>query len=147
MECPKDRGTLEDVVYEGNVRVDRCPQCRGMWLDEDELEAIENTIYDTALLEASSMETEELAEAMAKHKADPPLKCPRCAGEMARREYGYCSMVLIDTCPSCLGVWLDGGEIHLLEQFFERLHPHLVREAAQKAAKHHLMAGVLRLLT
>jgi hypothetical protein len=34
----------------------------------------------------------------------------------------------------------------LLEQFFERLHPHLLREAAQKAAKHHLMAGVLRLL-
>jgi hypothetical protein len=32
-----------------------------------------------------------------------------------------------------------------LEQFFERLHPHLLREAAQKAAKHHLMAGVLRL--
>ncbi len=94
MECPKDRRTLEDVVYEGSVRVDRCPQCLGMWLDEDELEAIENTIYNTALLEASSMETEELAEAMAKHKADPPLKCPRCAGEMARREYGYCSLVL-----------------------------------------------------
>jgi Zn-finger nucleic acid-binding protein len=147
MECPVDHVKLENVPYEGSVRVDRCPRCQGMWLDEGELEAIENTIYHTTLVEESSIETEELAVAMAKHKADAPLQCPLCAGEMARREYGYCSLVLIDTCPSCMGIWLDGGEVQLLEQFFERLHPHLLKEDATKVAKHHLMAGALRLLT
>jgi Zn-finger nucleic acid-binding protein len=147
VDCPVDRRTLEDVCYEGSVRVDRCPRCHGMWLDEGELEAIEHTIYHTTLLEASSIETEELAVAFAKHKADAPLSCPRCQKGMTRREYGYSSLVLIDTCPACMGIWLDGGEIDLIERFFERLHPDLAHHEAQRVAKHHLMAGVLRLLT
>jgi Zn-finger nucleic acid-binding protein len=39
---------------------------------------------------------------------------------MERREHGYCSQVMIDTCPKCRGIWLDQGELEALEVFFER---------------------------
>lgn len=147
MQCPIDQQPLEEICYEGSVQVDRCTQCAGMWLDEGELEAIETTIQHTHMVEASSIEMEKLAEEFSKHKADAPRNCPRCGKEMARREHGYSSLILIDTCPSCLGVWLDAGEIELLEAFFERLHPGLAAEASRRVAKHHLMAGLMRLLT
>jgi len=38
-KCPKDGATLEPVTYQGVV-VDRCPECRGTWLDDGEFRLI-----------------------------------------------------------------------------------------------------------
>ena len=40
MKCPKDGSPLETVQV-GNVSVDKCTGCAGIWLDTGELEAIE----------------------------------------------------------------------------------------------------------
>jgi hypothetical protein len=40
--------------------------------------------------------------------------CPRDGGEMAEREYHG---VKIDECPRCGGVFLDRGELEILEHF------------------------------
>ena len=56
----------------------------------------------------------------ARNTAAGPISCPVCGTEMATREYGYASQVVIDTCPAGCGVWLDAGEIQALEKFFER---------------------------
>ena len=37
--CPKDGATLEPLTYQGVV-VDRCPECRGTWLDDGEFRLI-----------------------------------------------------------------------------------------------------------
>lgn len=39
MKFPKCGMQLEDIAF-GNVRVDRCFSCGGLWLDEGELETI-----------------------------------------------------------------------------------------------------------
>ena len=39
------------------------------------------------------------------------LKCPTCAEPMIVVEYGG---IEIDTCMSCRGIWLDGGELEAL---------------------------------
>lgn len=39
------------------------------------------------------------------------LKCPQCHEVMIVVEYG---LVEVDTCASCGGVWLDGGELEAL---------------------------------
>ena len=38
-KCPKDGAMLEPITYQGVV-VDRCPECRGTWLDDGEFRLI-----------------------------------------------------------------------------------------------------------
>jgi hypothetical protein len=40
------------------------------------------------------------------------MTCPRCSGTLVEREYHH---VKIDECTGCGGVWLDKGELQLLE--------------------------------
>lgn len=42
MKCPKCGHGLEEVSLE-EVRVDRCTNCSGIWLDAGELEAVQKT--------------------------------------------------------------------------------------------------------
>jgi Zn-finger nucleic acid-binding protein len=44
MHCPRDQSALGTVTYESNVEIDRCPACRGTWLDDGELETIQRTV-------------------------------------------------------------------------------------------------------
>jgi hypothetical protein len=40
MKCPKCGSQLEEIAF-GDVRVDKCFQCEGLWLDNGELERIQ----------------------------------------------------------------------------------------------------------
>lgn len=121
MNCPLDHTETERVTYENCVEVDRCPACRGMWLDHGELEQIQDARendYRKELTELPDVLTD--VHKMVFSAAKPLLACPKCQRQMERREYGYCSLILIDACPNGHGVWLQDGEIQALEQFFER---------------------------
>lgn len=121
MKCPKDESVLESRTYEGDVEVDACPSCQGMWLDKGELEQIEE-VRERDYSEELKRIPDLIGPAyeMARQQTLPALDCPKCAAEMSRHEYAYCSQIMIDVCPKCQGVWLDKGEIERLEVFFER---------------------------
>ena len=38
MNCPKCAASLTKKFYKGMMEVDYCPNCRGMWLDFNELD-------------------------------------------------------------------------------------------------------------
>jgi len=121
MQCPKDSSELQKRIFEADIEIDECPKCKGMWLDHGELEQIQETLEHDYTNELSKMpeyinDTVELA----KNRSETTLSCPACGGTMEKREYGYCSLVVIDSCPSCQGIWLDKGELKKLEIFFER---------------------------
>jgi uncharacterized protein len=40
------------------------------------------------------------------------MKCPKCGGDLKEVEHHH---VKVDQCVDCKGVWLDAGEIELLE--------------------------------
>ena len=40
MKCPKCGMQLEEIAF-GNVRIDKCFSCEGLWLDKGELEVIQ----------------------------------------------------------------------------------------------------------
>ena len=40
------------------------------------------------------------------------MKCPKCGGDLKEVEHHN---VKVDQCTDCKGVWLDAGEIELLE--------------------------------
>lgn len=121
MNCPKDGAELKSTVYESEIEVDQCEECDGMWLDAGELEKIQQSSehdYGEELREMPAYAAR--AYEMARQQAAPDLKCPKCGEQMVKKEYGYSSQIIIDTCLSCRGVWLDRGEIEALEVFFER---------------------------
>lgn len=45
-------------------------------------------------------------------RASHYMKCPRCGGDLKELEHHN---VKIDQCVECQGVWLDAGELELLE--------------------------------
>lgn len=41
------------------------------------------------------------------------MKCPKCGADLQEREF---SKVKVDVCPECHGMWLDAGEMDLIEK-------------------------------
>ncbi len=39
-KCPKCYGDLKEIVFKKKVKIDKCQQCGGVWLDNGELEVL-----------------------------------------------------------------------------------------------------------
>jgi uncharacterized protein len=121
MECPRDRSPLQARKREGDVEVDECGVCRGIWLDKGELEALQQASaerhlhIDDPASDSVERSINEVAQLSAKEAA-----CPRCSAKMTPRDYGFGSQIVIDTCPAGCGVWLDVGEAERLQAFYEQ---------------------------
>ncbi len=63
MRCPKDGGELKEQDI-GNVKVDVCAQCGGMWLDAGELEAVSHEEHSNVL-------TRVLSDALSTFRRSP----------------------------------------------------------------------------
>ena len=104
MNCPAcESVALVEEKFE-DVAVDRCPQCRGMWLDVLELER---------LLEADprGLLKEDRAFKSASGAEDRRLDCPRCKGTYLIKLNSLIRPgTILDSCTVCHGTWLDAGE-------------------------------------
>lgn len=119
--CPRDGSALETKTYEAKIEVDACPACQGMWLDEGELEAIQKAREnDYRKLLEDIPDTVARSINVVAQTESKAIPCVVCGTEMETREYGYCSQIVVDTCPEGCGIWLDAGEIQALEKFFEQ---------------------------
>jgi hypothetical protein len=110
---------LRRLTWEADIVVDECVSCRGVWLDKGELERVQETLEGDYSQELGRINVVAQAYELARQKAGADIRCPHCDGELFKKEYGYCSQILIDYCPRC-GIWLDKGELEALEKFFER---------------------------
>ena len=105
LECPRCWVAMKKEVVEvsgPNVVIDVCPQCRGIWLDNNELKKI--------------LGDRKLANYLTKHigtQSKSKLVCPRCGGLM---DLEYAQDVEIDVCLTCHGAWLDQGELERLKE-------------------------------
>lgn len=103
------------------VETDYCPSCGGVWLDRGELEKIQDiqlNDYKDELKRIPDYVGKSIL--LARSRERDPITCPVCKTDLERREYGYGSMVMIDSCIHGHGVWLDKGEVRDLEVFYER---------------------------
>ncbi len=100
LNCPRcSTGTLEGLEL-GDVLIDRCVVCAGLWFDQGEIEQL---VGESDRIR--KMEAEVPA-------AEGSIYCPRCAGIRLRpvllgRPDG--SEVYAFRCASCMGTWLDRG--------------------------------------
>ena len=106
MKCPKCKSETLVGFKIDDVAVDRCSSCDGIWFDAQELvELLAEDAKHVASLRRGSVH--EVLDG--KRGA-----CPRDAGELLRVYSAVDRTVIIDACPECHGIWLDGGEFEKL---------------------------------
>ncbi len=110
MQCPNCSDVeLEEQTVDG-VGIDRCPTCRGIWLDMLELERLLESAPRDLLREdrAAAAERDTTAE-----EARRP--CPKCrGGYLIKLNSRHRPGTIVDSCTVCHGTWLEAGELSRL---------------------------------
>lgn len=106
--CGKCGGPFAALFLDGLI-VDRCSQCRGVWLDAGELERLIGTASKKSL-------ENEPSDRMKRAPLDRLVgSCPSCkiglhAFEVPNQPASF------EVCPLCYGMWFDRGELRLLRE-------------------------------
>lgn len=99
MKCPKCGTELVKKSYKAMMEVECCPNCRGMWLDFDELDRLEDVTFDQ----------DEHKGSLLHREIETVHLCPHCDARLREFQYRLYSLKL-DTCENGHGFWLDAGE-------------------------------------
>lgn len=105
MRCPTCHTELHEERFK-RVKIDRCPTCMGLWLDQGEL----NRLVDRRdkMVEFMSIDHDSGIHGDSHPKRD----CPHCQETMRKVDLlEEESGVIYDYCPNCKGFWLDQDEV------------------------------------
>ncbi|MFN8483663.1 MAG: zf-TFIIB domain-containing protein [Anaerolineae bacterium] len=118
MKCPRDGGELQPAVRY-NIQVDVCPTCNGMWLDHDELDQLEDTVFADDPNKGTMMLESQITQG----------HCPKCDALLEQFTYRYHLSIQLDQCPNGHGYWLDAGEDAKILDVMRERAPDLERKA------------------
>ncbi len=112
MNCPRCAVPLGDVTPDLKVSAVQglgCPQCTGVWLEQEDLDRLQE-IVDVTWFELRHIPPPELQAEL--------LTCPRWrpARHLNKVQSERDRKVVLDACEHCHGVWLDGGELHAIQE-------------------------------
>lgn len=99
--CPGCHGWM-NARRVGEVEVDRCHNCGGVWFDRDELDR---------LLPSAARELRATGDRI-RISARP---CPNDGTDLLTVTYPQ-THVEVDLCPDCDGLWLDAGELKEIQK-------------------------------
>jgi Zn-finger nucleic acid-binding protein len=102
----------------GDIEVDECEKCKGIWFDAGELrKAKDLTDENLNWMDFDIWKHEDL------FKTKPAnLPCPQCDKALVSINYADTD-VEIDYCPACKGTWLDKGEFKkIIDALTNELH-------------------------
>jgi len=117
MNCPKCAEILTKKYYKGMMEVDYCPNCRGMWLDFDELDELEDVAFNEDNFKGSLVHRE----------TDVAYQCPVCSLHLQEFQYRLYDLRL-DYCAGRHGFWLDAGEDERVLEIMRTQHDRLKRK-------------------
>jgi Zn-finger nucleic acid-binding protein len=101
--CVKCTSVLDKSMV-GDIEVDLCPSCGGLWLDRGELEKIGESSQEDLFELRQSLAGSTTPEA----PSETSTHCPACDGTLKELKLG---MINIDFCGKCEGLFLDKGEL------------------------------------
>lgn len=102
IECPKCGHGMNEITYGGDVVIDRCTHCQGLWFDDDEAEQLKRKWMGDALDTGNP--------AMGKKwDAVEDVSCPRCGKQMEKVSDPDQPHIWYDVCREH-GMFMDAGE-------------------------------------
>ncbi len=112
-KCPKCDVPLTRVDYEG-FPVMHCAECKGYLVPLDRLESIKRAPRTSQ----EQLKEEASSEFAGDHSGS--IRCPRCHAPMEKERVDNPVLTLyLDRCEQCRLVWLDGGELALVQLAYE----------------------------
>ena len=101
-KCPSE--VLVETPALGNIPLDVCPGCSGIWFEKGELEALLKQSQGSAQADLQLINPKPEGH-----------NCPSCKVKMSRG--GLVNpLLLVDKCETCGGVWLDAQELALVKK-------------------------------
>lgn len=135
MKCPKCRQMMhEDLV--GEVTVDHCSQCKGIWFDKGELDQIKEDLEpDLSWLNIDFWKKEATFKVRL-----APLYCPKCLDRTLTTIQDRQTDTEISLCNNCQGIWLDAGQFSRLlmalsEKANSKTVPEYIKESLRQAGE------------
>ena len=118
MNCPSCDTTLEKALL-AKVEVDYCARCYGLWFEENELQwAKDSEDRDLRWLDIDLWKHPE------QFRVDYDTKmCPKDRLPLYEVCYGD-SVVKVDVCNICKGIWLDRGEFKEIIEYLKQKEQH-----------------------
>ena len=104
IECPKCGHGMEEVTY-GEVTIDRCTNCGGLWFDTGELAALRgDTWMADYIIDRGDTEMGK------KFNRVHDISCPTCGAAMQTEHDEEQPHIVYEACPEGHGTFLDAGE-------------------------------------
>jgi len=126
--CSTEMETIRDPDFTREV----CPQCHGVFLDKNELNAMATGM-------AGNIEYCSIDEDFHKDKFATRY-CPKCAGRVMRKiNLLSFSDLIFDFCPQCESFFLDVGEIEMMNAELRSLTPNKSAEEYRGFRDGHLV--------
>jgi hypothetical protein len=98
MKCTKCNGETKLEKFKG-IEIDRCTNCKSIWLDYSEMDQLEDTIW----------KHDELKGSLFYGTKESDIKCPKCGINLKKINYRFYDLEL-EYCPNECGFYLDNGE-------------------------------------
>ena len=102
VECPKCGHGMDEISYGGDLLIDRCTNCQGLWFDHGEADLLKSKWMGEALDTGSAREGR-------KWDAVHPVSCPRCGQQMEKTQDPDQPHIHYEVCKDH-GMFLDAGE-------------------------------------
>jgi Zn-finger nucleic acid-binding protein len=113
--CPRCHRRLHSVAI-GEVTVQECDRCDGLWVDNDTFKEIcARHEQQVVFLGAPSLQ-----DPLPSVTIEPVryVKCPSCRQLMNRVNFAGCSGVIVDVCKEH-GTWFDRAELRRIIEFIQ----------------------------
>lgn len=110
VSCPKCKSNMDSLSL-GEIQVERCQTCFGIWLDAGEAKRI---INDNTLI-AKLIDTKRPAANVDYNKLRS-IRCPRCV--LPLKDFSKkidLEIFHYEGCEECHGLFLDAGELSRLD--------------------------------
>jgi len=113
--CPKCKVEMRREIHAG-TEVDVCPNCNGIFFDENEFSKLKDTNGITvSIREDSSSISTNIGE-------EKTLNCPKCGDHSVMDKHRYLDTdIIVDSCEICGGLWLDAGEFTALYEYAQSI--------------------------
>ncbi|MBI4845380.1 MAG: zf-TFIIB domain-containing protein [Candidatus Omnitrophica bacterium] len=116
MKCPVCKAELKKVKR-GDVVIDSCDLCYGIWLDRGELEKVAS--YTDETLKKTVNRIKSILNSENAVVEEKSYSCPLCGEEMQKIRFSAEEEVLADKCAACEGIWFDSGEMIMVTDAVE----------------------------